>query len=198
MDWNETGVEGQYRFLGRVYRFVTRNADPTSSGNLKDTDRHAIQKLQKTLRKITTDFDTRWHFNTSIAGLMELMNELYSLEARMSSACIREVCEKLTLMLAPFAPYTAQDLWQTLGNDGPVFRETWPSYDAELAKEDLAEIPVQVNGKLRAHLHVPLGTAQEELQLLALKQEKLKPFIEGKNIVKVIVLPDRLVNVVVK
>jgi leucyl-tRNA synthetase len=198
MDWNETGVEGQYRFLGRVYRFVTRNADGTSSGHSKDTDRQALRKLHQTLRKITDDFDTRWHFNTSIAGLMELVNELYSLEARMSSACILEVCEKLTLMLAPFAPYTAQDLWQTLGKDGPVFRDTWPSYDAELAKEDLAEIPVQVNGKLRAHLHVPLGTTKEELQRLALKQEKLKAFIEGKDIVKVIVLPDRLVNLVVK
>jgi leucyl-tRNA synthetase len=158
----------------------------------------ALRKLHQTLHKIANDFDARWHFNTSIAALMELVNELYSLEGRMSSACLREVCENVTLMLAPFAPYTAQDLWQTLGKDGAVFRETWPSYDAELAKEDLAEIPVQVNGKLRAHLHVPLGTTKEELQRLALKQQKLKPFIEGKEIVKVIVLQDRLVNLVVK
>jgi leucyl-tRNA synthetase len=126
------------------------------------------------------------------------VNELYSLEAKLSSKCLRTVCDDLTLMLAPFAPYTAQDLWQTLGHDGPVFREMWPRYDAELAKEDLAEIPVQVNGRLRAHLHVTPGTVKQELERLALKEEKVRPFLEGKDIIKVIVLPDRLVNVVVK
>lgn len=198
LDWQEDGVSGVNRFLGKLYRFVTRNADRTTQGEPTQADKQALRKLHQTLGKIANDFDTRWHFNTSIAALMELVNELYSLESTMSSAGRREVCEKLTLMLAPFAPYTAQDLWQTLGKDGPVFRETWPSYDAELAKEDLAEIPVQVNGKLRAHLHVPVGTTKEELQRLALKQEKLRPFIEGKEIVKVIVLQDRLVNLVVK
>ncbi len=188
LDWQEDGVSGVNRFLGKLYRFVTRNADRTMEGGVTEADRQALRKLHQTVHKIANDFDTRWHFNTSIAALMELVNELYSLEARMSSAQMREVCENLTLMLAPFAPYTAQDLWQTLGNDGPVFRKAWPSYDAELAKEDLAEIPVQVNGKLRAHLRVPLGTTKEELQRLALKQEKLKPFIEGKEILKVIVL----------
>jgi leucyl-tRNA synthetase len=198
MDWNESSVEGQYRFLARTYRFVTRNADQTSSsGEAGEADREALRKLHQTLRKVTDDFDSRWHFNTSIAALMELVNELYSLEAKLSSTCLREVSEHLTLMLAPFAPYTAQELWQILKREGPVFRQTWPSYDAELAKEDLSEIPVQVNGKLRAHLHVRPGIAKYELEQLALKQEKVRPFIEGKNIVKVIIVPDRLVNVVV-
>ncbi len=198
MDWNELSVEGQYRFLGRVYRFVTRNADRTGSGDLNDADRQGLRKLHQTIRKITNDFDSRWHFNTSIASVMELVNELYHVEDKLSGVATRQICEKLTLLLGPFAPYTAQDLWDALGYGGPVFREEWPSYDPELAKEDLAEIPVQVNGKLRAHLHVPFGVPKEELEKLALAHEKVQPFTKGKKVVKVVVIPDKLVNIVVK
>jgi leucyl-tRNA synthetase len=200
MEWNESSVEGQYRFLGRVYRFVTRNIGRTG-GEATDADRQALRKLHQTVRKITGDFDSRWHFNTSIASLMELVNELYQLEASLS-ASIGEICRTLTLLLAPFAPYTAQELWTDLGGDsgnqGPVFRQPWPSFDPALAKEDLAEIPVQVNGKLRGHLHAAFGTAKEELERLAAANEKVKSFLEGKHIVKVVVVPDRLVNFVVK
>ncbi|MBV9084738.1 MAG: leucine--tRNA ligase, partial [Acidobacteriaceae bacterium] len=201
MEWNESSVEGQYRFLSRVFRFVTRNVDGVQQGNgstLNEADRQGLRKLHQTIRKITADFDTRWHFNTSIASLMELLNELYAIEGKMSHGPIREICCKLTLMLAPFAPYTAQELWDILGGTGPVFRQPWPSFDPELAKEELAEIPVQVNGKLRGHLHVAFGSARSELERLALTHEKVKPFVDGKQVVKIIVVPDRLVNVVVK
>lgn len=198
MDWNESSVEGQFRFLGRVYRFVTRNAAQSGSGDLNAEDRHALRKLHQTIRKITNDFDNRWHFNTSIASLMELVNELYQREPKLSGVATREICEKLSLLLAPFAPYTAQELWAILGHSGPVFREYWPSYDEELAKEDLAEIPLQVNGKLRGHLYVSFGAPREELERLALAQEKVRPFTEGKQVVKIVVLPDKLVNIVVK
>jgi leucyl-tRNA synthetase len=201
MEWNESSVEGQYRFLGRVYRFVTRNVGRIGSGEATDADRQALRKLHQTVRKITGDFDSRWHFNTSIASLMELVNELYQLEASLC-ASTGEICQTLTLLLAPFAPYTAQELWTDLGGDsgnpGPVFRQPWPGFDPALAKEDLAEIPVQVNGKLRGHLHVAFGTAKEELERLAAANEKVKSFLEGKHIVKVVVVPDRLVNFVVK
>src|SRR5581483_9293067 len=121
MDWNESSVEGQHRFLGRVYRFVTRNADRAGDGQ-PDSSRKALRKLHQTIRKVTSDFDSRWHFNTSIASLMELLNELYQQEPGLSGSAAREICEKLTLMLAPFAPYCAQDLWEALGHAGPVFR----------------------------------------------------------------------------
>ncbi len=197
MDWNESGVEGQYRFLGRVYRFVTRNADRAAHNKANESDRQALRKLHQTIRKITNDFDSRWHFNTSVASLMELVNELYALESQLSSPASAEICRTLTLLIAPFAPYTAQDLWDTLGNSGPVFRQNWPNFDPNLAKEDLAEIPVQVNGKLRSHLRVPFGTPKDELERLALADAKIKPFTQGKQVVKVIVVPDRLVNIVV-
>jgi leucyl-tRNA synthetase len=128
---------------------------------------------------------------------MELVNDLYAEEPRLSGATVAEALEKLTLLLGPFAPYLAQEIWEELGHAGPVFRETWPAYDPELAKEDLAEIVVQVNGKLRSHIYLPFGTPEEVLKARALEDPKVRPFVDGKQIVKVIVVPDRLVNIVV-
>jgi len=198
LDWQEDGVSGINRFLGRLYRFVTRNADKQGDGVLNEADKQALRKLHQTIAKITADFDSRWHFNTSIASLMELLNEFYALESGLTPGTARRTSEDLTLMLAPFAPYTAQDLWAELGHDAPVFRHAWPAFDAELAKEDLIEIPVQVNGKLRGHINAALGTAKEDLEALARINEKVKAFLEGKQTVKVVVVADRLVNFVVK
>src|SRR5712692_2532324 len=150
MDWIESGVEGIYKFLGRVYRFATRNMERAGAhgGAVNDADRRVLRKLHKTIKKITEDFETRWHFNTSISALMELVNVLYAEEAQLSGAALAEAIEKLVLLLGPFAPYLAQELWEELGRSGPVFKQSWPAYDPELTKEDEAEIVVQVNGKL--------------------------------------------------
>jgi leucyl-tRNA synthetase len=198
MDWQDDGVSGINRFLGRVYRFVTRNAEKRGDNPLNAADRQALRKLHQTIQKMTNDFDSRWHFNTSIASLMELMNEFYSLENELTAGTARKLSENLTLLLAPFAPYTAQELWAELGHTNPVFRQAWPRFDAELAREDLIEIPVQVNGKLRGHIKAALGTAKEDLEALARANERVKPFLEGKHVAKVIVVMDRLVNFVVK
>jgi leucyl-tRNA synthetase len=198
LDWQQEGVSGVNRFIARLYRWVTRNADRDGGGQSNESDREAQRKLHQTIRKITADFDTRWHFNTSIAALMELVNDLYAMEVGLSAAVRRECCEALTLMLAPFAPYVAEELWETLGNSGPVFRQTWPSFDPELAKEDLAEIPVQVNGKVRGHIYAPFGTGKDELEAMALANERVKPFVAQKQIVKVVSVPDRLVNIVAR
>jgi leucyl-tRNA synthetase len=201
VDWRQEGVEGISRFLGRVYRFATRNlekAQAASAGESTEADRKVLRKLHQTIRKVTEDFETRWHFNTSLAVIMELINELYANEPELSGCALAQVLENLTLMLAPFAPYLAQELWEEQGRTTPVFREPWPQYDPELAKEDLAEVVVQVNGKLRGRLHVPFGTAKEELESMAKADEKVKPFVDGKQIVKIVVVPDKLVNIVVK
>jgi len=197
VDWRREGAEGVYRFLGRVYRFVTRNATPPA-GRTGDADRKVLRKLHQTVRKITTDFETRWHFNTCIASIMELMNVLYAEEASISAAAMPEILEKVALLLAPFAPYLSQEIWEELGREGPVFREPWPAFDAELAKEEEAEIVVQVNGKLRARIFAAFGTPKEELEARALADEKVKPLVEGKRLLKVIAVPDKLVNLVVK
>jgi leucyl-tRNA synthetase len=199
MDWTDAGAEGAYRFLGRVYRWVTRNLDRADSGDARpDADRAALRKLHQTIRKVTEDFESRWHFNTSIAAIMELVNEIYSAESALTTAAVAEISEKLTLMLAPFAPYLAQEMWDQLGGAKPVFRESWPTYDAELAKEDTAEIPVQVNGKLRSRLVALFGTPAAELERLALADPKVQPYLAGKQVAKVIVVPDKLVNIVVR
>ena len=200
LDWTDTGAEGAYRFLGRVFRFVTRNADRAGEDTAERTeaDRKVLRKLHQTIRKVTDDFETRWHFNTSIAAIMELVNEIYNAESQLTAAVIREVSEKLTLLLAPFAPYLAEEMWEQMGLTGPVFRESWPSFDEELAKEDSADVVVQVNGKVRGRLAVPFGAPREELERLALRDDKVQAFLQGKQVAKIIVVPDKLVNVVVK
>jgi leucyl-tRNA synthetase len=195
VDWRTEGAEGIYRFLGRVYRFVTRNLGQNGSG---EADRAVQRKLHQTVQKITEDFETRWHFNTCISSVMELVNVLYAEEGKLSAAVLDETATKLALMLAPFAPYLAQEIWEELGKEGPVFRQPWPEFDPELAKEDLAEIVVQINGKVRGRIHVPFGTGKAELETLALADEKTQASIAGKQVVKVIAVPDKLVNVVVR
>ncbi len=201
MEWNESSVQGQFRFLTRVYRFVTRNAAKaqTATGESGDADRRALRKLHQTLEKITQDFDNRWHFNTSIAALMELMNTLEEHEAGLTGQAAAEVLEKLCLMLHPFAPFLSQEIWSVeLGRDGHLIRQPWPAVDAELAKEDGAEIPIQVNGKLRSKIVAPFGIAKDELERLVLADEKVKANLTGKQVVKLVIVPDKLVNIVVK
>ena len=205
MDWREEGVDGMYRFLGRVYRFATRNVGeaglfgpgPAHHG-ADNADAKVLRKLHQTLKKVTGDFETRWHFNTSISALMELVNEMYAEEKNLSRAALKEAVEKLTLMLGPLAPYLAQELWEECGHTGLVFKQPWPAYDPELAKEPEAEIVVQVNGKVRSHLAAPFGTAVQVLRERALADPKVQPFVKDKPVVKVIVVPDKLVNIVVK
>jgi len=196
VDWRAEGAEGIYRFLGRVYRFAMRNLPQQERSG--SADRAVMRKLHQTLKKITEDFETRWHFNTCIASIMELVNTLYAEEQNISAQVMPQILETLALVLAPFAPYVSQEIWDELGRQGPVFRQAWPAFDPELAKEDEAEIVVQVNGKVRSRLFAPFGTAKEELETRALADEKVKGLVQGKQVVKVVAVPDKLVNVVVK
>jgi len=126
------------------------------------------------------------------------VNLLYAEEQHISAGAMTQILETMALMLAPFAPYLAQEMWEEIGNSGPVFRHTWPAFDPELAKEDEAEIVVQVNGKMRTRITALFGTPKEELEARALAEEKVKQFLEGRQVVKVIIVPDKLVNIVVK
>jgi leucyl-tRNA synthetase len=199
VDWQEAGVDGIYRFLGRVYRFATRNIERARvPGGAGESDKKILRKLHQTVKKITEDFESRWHFNTSIAAVMELLNDLYAEEARLSGAVLAEVLEKLALLLGPFAPYLAQELWEELGRRGPVFKHEWPSYDGALAKEDLAEWVVQVGGRVRSHHWAPFGTDPDVVVEGTRTDPKVQPHLEGKQIVKVIKVPDKLINFVVR
>src|SRR6266568_933802 len=210
LDWQDKGIEGIQRFLGRVYRFVARHAQPGHPEWRKpipdnlSTEARAIQrKLHQTIKRVSDDFQGRWHFNTCIAAIMELVNELYGIDDRMEGTAasasgvpvslLAEVQRDLTLLLAPFAPYLAHELWEVLGEKTSLLRAPWPKYDPALAKEEEIEIPVQINGKLRSRIVVPADTTEDVLPERALADEKIRAAMAGKQVVKVIVVPGKLV-----
>ncbi len=211
MDWQDTGIEGVERFLGRVYRFVLRNSEVVSREGSASTapseispQARAIQrKLHQTIKRVSDDFRGRWHFNTCVAAIMELVNALYAVEEKdgvknIPVALLAEAQRDLVLLLAPFAPYLAHELWEMLGEKGSLLRTPWPKYDPALAKEDEVEIPVQVNGKLRGRIVVPADSTEDLVRERALADEKVKAAIAGKQVVKVIVVSGKLVSFVVR
>jgi leucyl-tRNA synthetase len=198
VDWIDAGVDGIYRFLGRIYRFATRNLPVSEGHGDGSADAKILRKLHQVLKKITEDFDSRWHFNTSIAAIMELVNEMYLEETRISPAAMGQALQILTLMLAPFAPYLAQELWEEQGGEGPVFKQPWPDFDPDLGRAAEVEIVVQINGKVRARLIVPPGTDAMGLTAIAEDDEKVQALVKDKTVVKVIAVPDKLINLVVK
>jgi leucyl-tRNA synthetase len=209
LDWQEDGVAGVSRFLARVWRIVTKCAPvaraaaqsqrETPNGGVAQT---LLRKLHQTIAKITLDFEGRWHFNTSVAAIMELVNEIQAVDAQLAggevpAAVINELLQTLVLLLAPFAPYMAAELWEELGGEGAVLRHPWPKSDPALAKEDEIDIPVQINGKLVTVVRVPAGSDSKVIEAAALADEKVKARTARKTVVKIIVVPGRAVNLVV-
>jgi leucyl-tRNA synthetase len=207
LEWQEDGVAGISRFLAKVYRLVTKYKDRRGTRDANSeytvTERTLLRKLHQTIAKVTQDFSGRWHFNTSISSIMILVNDISAHEAAMdagevSDSVIAEVFAALTQMLEPFAPFLMEELWEQSGRSGPVFRQPWPVYDEELARESEIEIPVQVNGKLVVVIKVPAESDEETVKAAALADAKVVARIEGKSVVKVVVVPGKLVNLVVK
>jgi leucyl-tRNA synthetase len=211
--WLETGIEGAVRFLRRVYNFVWRwreslmNAQQgaADAGEFSDAARALRRKTHQTIARITQDF-SELHFNTSIAALMELLNALGEFERAPDEAtaadkfAVREALESLVLMLAPFTPHVAEELWEALGHAGGLLKSgaRWPQAIEELARKEALEIPVQINGKLRGRIQATPDTSEDELREAALADEKVRAHMEGRQIVKVIIVPQRLVNIVVR
>ena len=205
LEWQEEGVAGISRFLGKVYRLTTKFAEVAKApaAEMTPAGQTLLRKLHQTIAKITQDFSGRWHFNTSISSIMILVNEITAHETAMdageiSPAVIGEVFRGLTLLLAPFAPFLAAELWEAMGAGGVVFRTPWPVVNEALAREDEIEIPVQVNGKLIVVVKVAAGSDEVVVKSAALDEEKVRARIDGKTVLKVIVVPGKLVNLVVK
>jgi len=209
LEWQEEGVAGISRFLGRVYRLATKYAEMIRDGRAPhlvsrtETDQALLRRLHQTIAKVTHDFSGRWHFNTSIAAIMSLINEIVAAEAAIdagqaSPAAVAEIIRNLVLMLAPFAPFFAAEMWEQIGEKGTVFRTPWPVADEELAREDEIEVPVQVNGKLVNVVKLAADSDEAAIKAVALADEKVKARVEGRNVVKVIVVAGKLVNLVVK
>jgi leucyl-tRNA synthetase len=209
LDWQEDGVAGVSRFLARVWRLVTKYAPlarAARQSSSKEQDRGAaalLRKLHQTIAKITLDFEGRWHFNTCVAAIMELVNEIQAADAQLAAGeipapVVRELLRTLVLLLAPFAPYLASELWEELGERGAVLRAPWPISDPKLAKENELEIPVQINGKLVTVVRVVADADAKVIEAAALADEKVQSRTAGKTVVKIIVVPGKLVNLVVK
>jgi leucyl-tRNA synthetase len=208
LEWSDQSIEGCWRFLNRVFRLVERHAGPVRSVNGKssasapstDKEKALLRKTHQTLRRVTQDFELRWHFNSAIALLMELTNEIHAhepLEEGVRPEVRKEVLELLTLMLAPMTPHLAEELWEMLGHDKGLSAAAWPALNSELARDEEVEVVIQVNGRVRGKLKVSAGIAEKELVTLALAEQFVSQHINGKRVVKQIFVPDKLLNLVV-
>ena len=210
LDWQDAGLKGVQDFLARVYRFVRAYARPKNTGwrapipgELPAPARRMRRVVHQSIRRITQEFIGRWHFNTCVSTLMSLLNDLNELRPEIDRGAIplavaAEAQRSLVLLLHPFAPYLAHELWEELGESGPLVRAPWPEFDAELAKEEEIEIAVQVNGKLRSRLLVAASASEEDVRQLALADPKVRATLDGRQVVKAIVVPQKLVNIVVR
>ena len=210
--WSESGIEGAVRFLRKIYTMVWRWHERLSnigagdnaeiSEEIERQVRALRRKTHQTIAKVTGDFD-ELHLNTIVAALMELFNELGDLNADPASAseaevfAVKEALEALVLMLAPFAPHVAEEVWEQLGHAGGLRTAGWPAFDEALTREDEVEIPVQVNGRLRGKVKVPVETSGDEVEKLAKADPVIAPHLAGKSIVKRIFVPNKLLNLVV-
>ena len=197
--WSLEGVTGASRFLNRVYRLVHENLavlkrEPLHREALSGKEMDLYRKLNRTVKKVTEDIRELGH-NTAIAALMEFLNELYRFEDTQNPLFARSI-DTLVKLLAPFAPHLSEELWERLGNRGTVFRSGWPEWDPEGLKEELMTVVVQVNGRLRSRLLLPVHTSEEAVKDAALRDEKVKKHLEGRGVKKVVYVPRRLVNVV--
>ena len=212
LEWNMNGLAGAYRFLNRLFLLIEDTKEFSEAGEIdhgkrNNEDSEIQKKLHQTVKKVSESMEDNFHFNTAIAALMELLNDMTSYRQKVidtgkisseSKKIWREVMEKTVLMLSPFAPHIADELWSASGREGYAFLESWPEYIEELTKESKINLVVQVNGKLRDTILADVNIPKEELEKIALASEKAQKFLEGKEIVKVVVVPNKLVNIVVK
>jgi leucyl-tRNA synthetase len=200
LEWSDQGVEGSFRFLQRVWRLIDELSERLNDENTGAKAEGDVRRLvHKTIKKVTDDVAERFNFNTAISAIMEMVNGLYAYkEQKISGSVIKEAVENLLLLLAPFAPHMTEELWEKLGKKESIHLMPWPKYDIEAMVEEEIEIVVQVNGKVKGKVSLPAEATDEEMKQAALSNEKVLPHIEGKNVVKVITVPRKLVNIVVK
>jgi leucyl-tRNA synthetase len=209
LEWSEQGVEGGYRFLNRIWRLAAGLMDrikeiPSFDGDsdkLDNTMRPLFQKTHQTIRKVTRDIEDRFHFNTAISAVMELFNTISGIDIKKISddqlPVMRLAMETLTLLLSPIVPHFAEELWAELGHESSVLLSPWPQYREDALVQEERLIVVQVNGKLRSRFQVEMDTDEETIKEMALSDERIAKFIDAKEVKKVIVVKNKLVNIVV-
>ncbi len=204
LDWSDKGVEGSFRFINRVYRMVydfSQNFDevPERYEISSDADKSMAYWLNYAIKKVSDDIGERFNFNTAISTIMELVNEMYRYkEGTVNPGLYGAAIRDLIVMLAPFVPHVTEEMWEHLGYEGSVHDQSWPEYDEKALVKDTVEIVVQVNGKIKEKLDIAGGLSREEMEKTVMENERVKGLIEGKNVVKVIAVPGKLINIVVK
>ena len=219
LEWNMNGLAGAYRFINRLYLLISSTADFADKNASKENnyginldarsekDKEIQKKLHQTVKKVTDSIEDDFHFNTAIAAIMELLNDMTTYKQNVidkndisseSKKVWHEVLEKVILLIAPFAPHIADELWSDLGNTTLTFEEEWPTFDEKLTVENNFNLVLQVNGKVRDMIPAQIGISKDDAEKLAFSSEKVQKFVDGKEVVKVIVVPNKLVNIVVK
>jgi leucyl-tRNA synthetase len=212
LEWSDKGVEGAYRFIKRLWGIVYKNKSKiqpqikfgvkskiNEASRLMPNASRLYRKTHQTIKRVTTDIERGYHFNTAIAALMELVNEIASFKPRTDEdwVVLRFAIERVLLLLSPFAPHIAEELWEALGNTPSILEQEWPEWDEEIAKEEMIELVIQVDGKLRSRLLIPAGLPDDKIREVSLQDQKVTSIISGKKIKKVIVVKGKLVNIVV-
>jgi leucyl-tRNA synthetase len=200
LEWSDAGVEGSYRFLNRVWRMVEQHASLFEQRPAPDTTSREAQELNRlrhrTVKKVTEDVNDRYHFNTAISAIMELVNGIYAYPEDADRGTLADAIETVVLLLAPFAPHITEELWQRMGHQDSVHAQSWPTFDPAALVQNEVEIAVQINGKVRDKVVVPAEADKSELEALVMKLDRIQTLLEGKTVRKVIVVPRKLVNIV--
>jgi leucyl-tRNA synthetase len=209
LEWSDQGVDGSFRFLARTWRIVVDyleligSAAPFAGGRELEEDLKQLRrKTHQTIRKVTSDIEDRFHFNTAISAVMELVNALYQLprpaaKDTLALSVVRETVETIILLLAPIVPHITEELWQLIGRRDALADAAWPSFDHAVASEELITIVIQINGKVRSRITVPADEEAEQIKALARTDERIAGQIAGRQILKEIYVPKKLVNIVV-
>ncbi|HYL47527.1 MAG TPA: leucine--tRNA ligase [Candidatus Limnocylindrales bacterium] len=212
LEWSEQGIVGCSRFLNNVFRLISQHAErlravqvelvsKTDLTNATPKEKILVRKTHQTLKRVTNDFESRWHFNTSVALVMELVNALQDqepLDVDLSPIILKRILEVLTLMLSPMTPHIAEELWEMLGNSGGIDKQKWPRYREDLTREEQLEIPIQINGRLRGKILIEEGLGEDETADRALKDPRISVLLNGKEVARTVVVPKKLVNIVLR
>lgn len=207
-EWTDEGIQGAYRFLQRYWNFVNKHLDKIRALSYSREELRGVEgkakevrrEIHQTIKEYRRDFEERYQFNTAIAKIMKLLNTLQEFEPKCETdyKVLREGIEVITLLLSPITPHVAEEVWELLGNEGFVVNQPLPESDEEALKLEEIEIPVQINGKVRAKVKIPAQASEEEVKEITLQDERVKRYTEGKEIEKFIYVKGRLVNIVVK
>ena len=202
-EWSDRGVEGGYRFLKRVWNILEVYDESPEEGGDEKFKTDLLRKMHQTIKKVTEDLDGAFHFNTAISSIMELVNEVYSGLNEKGKECfdkatLKEVMGSMILLLAPFVPHMAEEINQRLGGTDSIFKSTWPLYAEDMLQADTVVVPVQINGKVRNTLELALNLEEEKVKETVLSDKKVGEWLSGKEVRKWIIIPNKLVNIVVK